>query len=52
MSKEKIAPAVKPVPRQGGIKQGSANSHLTTPNHEGSKYWSSGKDAKKSILKG
>ena len=29
---DKISPASKPVGRSGGIKQGSANGTLTTPN--------------------
>ena len=30
---EKLVPAVKSVPRGDGVKQGSANKTLTTPNH-------------------
>lgn len=47
---EKITPVSKPVPRKGGVKQGSENTTLTTPNHEGNKYWSNGKDETKSIM--
>lgn len=37
---EKLVPPTKKVPRADGIKQGSADTVLTTPNDNESKVWS------------
>ena len=39
---EKIVPPIKKVPKADGIKQGSANTTLTTPNDTEGKFWSKG----------
>ena len=47
---EKITPAVKSVPRSDGLKKGSANSTLTTPDMGENKVWSSDKEQKNKIF--
>ena len=42
---EKLIPPIKKVPKGDGVKQGSANTTLTTPNEASSgKVWSSGSE--------
>ena len=41
---EKVVPPIKKVPKGDGVKQGSANSTLTTPNDQSGKIWSSGSE--------
>ena len=42
---EKIIPPIKSVPKADGVKQGSANSTLTTPNDVSNKIgWSGGSE--------
>ena len=51
---DKINPATKPVGKSDGIKQGSANSTLTTPNFDsknGNKNWSDSKETSKIFSK-
>ena len=38
---EKVVPPIKKVPKGDGVKQGSANTTLTTPNDISGKMWSS-----------
>jgi hypothetical protein len=37
---EKLVPPIKKVPTSDGVKKGSANTVLTTPNDNESKVWS------------
>lgn len=51
---DKINPATKPVGKSDGIKQGSANSTLSTPNFDmtnGNKNWSTGSEGGKIFSK-
>ena len=51
---DRINPPTKPVGKSDGIKQGSANSTLTTPNFDaknGNKNWAGGKEGGKIFSK-
>jgi hypothetical protein len=41
---EKIVPPIKKVNKADGVKQGSANTTLTTPNDVEGKVWSTGSE--------
>ena len=48
--KEKVTPHSKPVPGAGGLKEGSSNTVLTTPNsNQAGRYWG-GKKKNSSIM--
>ena len=49
MAKERVTPAQKPVPSQGGVREAD-HSTLTTPKEANGKYWG-GKDEKNKIMK-
>lgn len=44
---EKLVPPIKKTDRADGVKQGSANKTLTTPNDSEGKVWSKGSQTEK-----
>ena len=42
---EKLVPPIKAVPKADGVKQGGANTTITTPNDVAGKVWSKGTES-------